>query len=185
MTNSFGRFLTIVRAFSVYYWKAHVVNNGNTNGLTQKRAILFRETFEDLGSVFFKFGQLLAIRPDFLPTEYCRELFYLLEEAPLVSKEEVASIVKRELGDFPDKIYKEFNYKPLAIASFGQVHKAKLRSGEDVVVKVQRPNLDQLVKLDISILKFMAKLIDFFPFGLNKVLPIVEEFEFWTREELD
>ncbi|MBL7150606.1 AarF/ABC1/UbiB kinase family protein [Candidatus Microgenomates bacterium] len=185
MTSSLGRFLTIVRAFSVYYWKAHVVNNGKANGLTRERAILFRETFEDLGSVFFKFGQLLALRPDFLPTEYCRELFYLLEEAPLVPKEEVISIIKAELGDVPDKIYKEFDYEPLAIASFGQVHKAKLRNGEDVVVKVQRPDLDQLVKLDISILKFIARLIDLFPLGLNKVLPIVEEFEFWTREELD
>jgi len=185
MTNSFGRFLTIVRAFLAYYWKAYVVNNGKVKDLTQKRAVLFRKIFEDLGSVFFKFGQLLALRPDFLPAEYCRELFYLLEEAPLVAKEEVVSIIKRELGDVPDKIYKQFDYKPLAIASFGQVHKAKLRSGEDVVVKVQRPNLDQLVKLDISILKFIARLIDFLPLGLNKVLPIVEEFEFWTREELD
>lgn len=185
MTSSLGRFFTIVRAFSIYYWKAYVVHSGKEKDQTLKRATLFRETFEDLGSVFFKFGQLLGLRPDFLPAEYCRELFYLLEEAPIVPKEEVTTIITEELGDTPDKIYKEFDYKPLAIASFGQVHKAKLRSGEDVVVKVQRPNLDQLVKLDISILKFMAKLIDFFPLGLNKILPIVEEFEYWTHEELD
>ncbi|MFH2021606.1 MAG: AarF/UbiB family protein [archaeon] len=143
-----------------------------------------RESLEKLGSVFIKFGQLLSLRPDLIPEEYCNELFYLLENVPSFDKEEVDKIFLGEFGKTPDQIFTNFKYAPVGSASFSQVHEAYLGK-QKVAVKVQRPNIECIVKEDIEIMKFFASIIDFFSFSPNKIMDSVREFEMWTKEELD
>jgi ubiquinone biosynthesis protein len=169
----------------MFYWRAFIKRGGKKEKTEYIRAILLRQTLEKLGSVFVKFGQLLALRPDFLPLPYCRELFYLFENVPPSPIEEVIKIFQEDFGLAPDKIFKSFNDKPFAGASFGQVHIAYLKTGEKVAVKIQRPHIQEIIKRDIDLMKLMAKIIDVFPFGPNKTLPLVNEFEQWTKEELD
>lgn len=183
--NSIRRLCAIVYSFTIYAWTAFVRIKGNSVEKTKKRAILFRQTIEGLGSVFVKFGQFLSLRPDFIPIEYCRELFYLLESVPSFPFSEAEKIFLEEFDTRPDKLFASIKTTPFAAASFGQVYEAYLPSGEKVAVKVQRPGIRQLVNQDIKLMKIIAKIVDSLPLGPNKLLPMVEQFEYWTIEELD
>lgn len=173
-----SRLTEIVSSFIAFYWQAFVQKKNN-------RAVLLRETLQNLGSVFIKFGQLLALRPDFLPLSYCQELFYLLENVPPFSYSDVEKTFQKDFGISPNKLFKSFEKQPFAAASFGQVHKAVLKTGEKVAVKVQRPQIIELVERDLRLMKLMARIIDLLPLGPNKLFPVVHEFEMWTKEELD
>lgn len=183
MRNNLKRLFQIVKQFSLYYWRAYVKLHSPKK--SKIRAVILRETLENLGSVFIKFGQFLSLRPDFIPSEYCQELFYLLEDVPPFSVKDVARIIEEEFGFTPNKLFSSFKLKPFAAASFGQVHEACLPSGEKVAVKIQRPRIKELVDQDIKLMKLLAKMIDFFPIGPNKFSPMIEQFEDWTLEELD
>lgn len=111
------------------------------------------DSFIDLGSTFIKVGQFLSTRSDILPREYIEALSGLQDSLPPMSYIEVKSIVERELRKPIECIFKSFNEEPIASASIGQVHKALLISGLDVVVKVQRPDLSELFYEDLAILR--------------------------------
>lgn len=176
----------VVLVWIYFYYRAFIkLRDTNDSSLSKKRAVLLRLSFEKLGSVFIKFGQFLSLRPDLLPSPYCRELFYLLENVPSFSYEEVLKTIKREFRITPDKLFKTFNPKPIAAASFGQVHEAYLNTGEKVAVKIRRPQIEELVKKDISLIKILGSIIDIFLPGPNKILSSIEEFEQWTKEELN
>ncbi|MDP3093935.1 MAG: AarF/UbiB family protein [bacterium] len=179
------RFSKIISAFYSYFWRAFVKTRGNTSEATQKRAFLLRQTLENLGSVFIKFGQFLSLRPDFMPPEYCRELFYLLENVPPFSSAEVIKAFKEDFNTTPDKLFSVFKTTSFAAASFGQAHEAYLESGEKLAVKIQRPGIKETVARDIKLMKILAKIIDLLPLGPNKLAPMVRQFEEWTLEELD
>lgn len=181
----FIRFWQILVAFVNLFWEGFIKLKGNDDNITKKRAILLKNTFENLGSVFIKFGQLLSLRPDFLPREYCKELLYLLDQVPPFHYEEVRKTIVGDLGKPPEKIFKIFKKQPVAAASFGQVHIAYLKTGEKVAVKIQRPKILETVKIDISIIRFFASFLDTFNLGPNKLTGIINEFEKWTYEELD
>lgn len=145
-----------------------------------------RKILERLGGAFIKLGQLLAMRPDILPPEYIAELSFLLDSAPQFPGEIAAGIVERELGRPVQEIFTSFSVEPIAAASFAQVHRATLKSGEPVVVKVQRPGLPQLARADLRIFAAFAHLVDFL--GLLKrfrLTRLSDEFTAWTLEELD
>jgi predicted unusual protein kinase regulating ubiquinone biosynthesis (AarF/ABC1/UbiB family) len=123
----------------------------------RSRAIWIRETLLHLGPTFIKVGQFFSTRADLFPSEYVEELSKLQDQVPAFGYEQVATIVQQELGKPIEQIYSYFDPTPLAAASLGQVHRAKLKSGEEVVVKVQRPGLVQLFTIDLEIGRGIAE----------------------------
>lgn len=121
------------------------------------QAVWIRETLLELGPTFIKVGQLFSTRADILPVEYVDELAKLQDKVPAFSYEQVTTIVERDLGKSISELYRSFDPIPLAAASLGQVHRAQLHSGEEVVVKVQRLGLRQLFEIDLAILKSIAQ----------------------------
>lgn len=111
-----------------------------------------RMALEDLGTTFIKFGQILSTRPDLLHPEYITQFSKLQDSAPPVDYSQVAEVIGKELGASPEKIFKTFDPKPLASASIGQVHSARLIDDTPVVVKVQRPGVEAQIEEDISVL---------------------------------
>lgn len=122
----------------------------------RKQAVWIRETFLDLGPTFIKLGQLFSTRADLFPTEYVEELSKLQDRVPAFSYEQIEEIIEADLGRSVSDLYSTFDPIPLAAASLGQVHRAQLKSGEEVVVKVQRPGLKRLFEIDLAILKGIA-----------------------------
>ncbi|MGF1459491.1 MAG: ABC1 kinase family protein [Leptolyngbyaceae cyanobacterium] len=122
----------------------------------RRQAIWIRETFLELGPTFIKLGQLFSTRADLFPTEYVEELSKLQDRVPAFSYEEVEEIITADFGKSISDLYQSFDPVPLAAASLGQVHRARLHSGEEVVVKVQRPGLKRLFRIDLAILKGIA-----------------------------
>ncbi|MFT3928345.1 MAG: AarF/UbiB family protein [Myxococcales bacterium] len=100
------------------------------------------------GGAFLKVGQMLSARPDLLPEVYIRELSKLQDAAPEVPFPAVMSLIEEELGQPIEDVFAAFDQEPLAAASIGQVHRATLQDGREVAVKVQRPNIEELVSLD-------------------------------------
>ncbi|MDJ0687553.1 MAG: AarF/ABC1/UbiB kinase family protein [Xenococcaceae cyanobacterium MO_188.B32] len=121
------------------------------------QAIWIREGLLDLGPTFIKAGQLFSTRADLFPTEYVNELSKLQDRVPAFSYEQAAAIIEEDLGKPITKLFRKFDPTPLAAASLGQVHKAQLNNGEEVVVKIQRPGLKQLFTIDLAILKQIAR----------------------------
>lgn len=121
------------------------------------QAIWIRETLLDLGPTFIKVGQLFSTRADIFPTEFVEELSKLQDRVPAFSYEQVKEIIEADLSKPLNELYQTFDPIPMAAASLGQVHRARLHSGEEVVVKVQRPGLKQLFEIDLSILKGIAR----------------------------
>lgn len=152
--------------------------------VSKKNAVLIRKTLERLGSVFIKFGQMLALRPDFISPIFCDELYSLLDNVPPFDSNQASAILKQELGDNYSKIL-DFESKPLASASFAQVHRAKLKNGDFIAIKIQRPDVYDLVQKDLTILRFLAKSFDILFRPTNSLTNIVAEFESWTQDELD
>lgn len=122
----------------------------------QKRAIRLREILTRLGPAFIKVGQALSTRPDLVPPVYLEELTKLQDQLPPFPNEVAYQFIEEELGDCPEYIFAELSPDPLAAASLGQVYRGKLKTGEDVAVKVQRPGLAQRITLDLYILRQMA-----------------------------
>ncbi len=127
--------------------------------LAQRRkvqAVWIRESLLELGPTFIKVGQLFSTRADLFPPEYVEELAKLQDQVPAFTYEQVAAIIEADLGKSLNTLFRHFDPVPIAAASLGQVHKAQLHSGEEVVVKVQRPGLKQLFTIDLAILKKIA-----------------------------
>jgi predicted unusual protein kinase regulating ubiquinone biosynthesis (AarF/ABC1/UbiB family) len=143
------------------YKKSWSYSGGMTEENQAKRrraiAIWIRETFLDLGPTFIKLGQLFSTRADLFPSEYVEELTKLQDKVPAFSYEQVESIIFNDFGRAIPDLYRSFDPIPLAAASLGQVHRAQLHSGEEVVVKVQRPGLKKLFTIDLAILKGIAR----------------------------
>ncbi|MDR3613962.1 MAG: AarF/UbiB family protein [Candidatus Obscuribacterales bacterium] len=116
-------------------------------------AISFRETLVEFGPTFIKLGQFLSVRRDLLTPEMADELASLQDKVPPFDRDLVHKTILDELGREPEKIFAEFDYEPMGSASIGQVHKAKLQDGRDVVVKVQRPDLAQRFYQDLGYMR--------------------------------
>ena len=123
----------------------------------KKQAVWIRNTLLELGPTFIKIGQLFSTRADLFPSEYVEELAKLQDRVPAFGYEQVEAIVEQELGKTIGELFYSFDPIPLAAASLGQVHRAKLHSGEEVVVKVQRPGLRKLFEIDLQILKGITR----------------------------
>ena len=146
-----------------------------------------RLVFEELGPTFIKLGQLLSTRPDLIPAEYLDELARLQDEVPPFSLAEVHAIFREELGRSPDEVFHYFDADPLAAASIGQVHRARLDSGAEVVVKVQRPDIENVIAVDLEILAHLAGLMEQYLEEVQGHRPtaIVQEFARSLSREID
>ena len=123
------------------------------NQRRQRQAVWIREGLLELGPTFIKVGQLFSTRADLFPVAYVNELSKLQDQVPAFGYEQVEKIIQEDLGKSISQLFASFDPIPLAAASLGQVHKAKLTSGEEVVVKIQRPGLKKLFTIDLAILQ--------------------------------
>jgi predicted unusual protein kinase regulating ubiquinone biosynthesis (AarF/ABC1/UbiB family) len=115
-----------------------------------RQAVRLRETSVALGGMLIKLGQFLSTRVDILPETYTHELAQLQDMVPPVPAEDVRAVVMAELGAPPEQVFQEWESQPVASASFGQVHRARLADGRPVAVKVQRPHLEPIVRADLA-----------------------------------
>ncbi|MEK5640129.1 MULTISPECIES: ABC1 kinase family protein [Paenibacillus] len=146
-----------------------------------------RLVLEDLGPTFVKLGQLASTRSDLLPEPIIRELIKLQDQVPPFSSESAKGIIEQELDDAIEDIFSWFEESPIAAASIGQVHLAKLKTGEDVAVKVQRPGALQMVVRDLEILRDLTALAEkrWVWVKQYQIARLVEEFASSMRAELD
>jgi predicted unusual protein kinase regulating ubiquinone biosynthesis (AarF/ABC1/UbiB family) len=150
LLSVFWTFLTFVLAL---LWDRQT---GQIEKNQRKRAVRVREILTQLGPAYIKIGQALSTRPDLVPPQYLEELTHLQDQLPPFPNEVAYQFIEEELGDRPENIYAELSENPIAAASLGQVYKGKLKSGETVAVKVQRPGLAQLITIDLYILRVIA-----------------------------
>ena len=147
-----------------------------------------RMTLEELGPTFVKLGQILSTRPDLIPLAYVQELSKLQDNVPPFPYDDVRAAVKAETGKFPEEIFRSFDQAPIAAASVGQVHKAILEDAEEVVaVKVQRPNIQQTIEVDLEIMLHLAYLMERHVTEMVVLHPtkVVNEFARSMEDELD
>lgn len=146
-----------------------------------------RTALEELGPAFVKLGQILSTRPDILPADIITELQRLQDSVKPFPFSEARELIETELEDRLENLYQEFGEEPAAAASISQVYRAKLTSGIPVAVKVQRPGIEKGIKLDLDILKDLARLIDrHTPYGnLYDCSGMVADFESTIKNELD
>lgn len=165
-----------------------ITSRVDKNKIKLSEAERIRLAIEELGTTFIKFGQILSTRHELLSEDIILELEKLQDNVPAFSYDEVETAIQKELGNSIDELFLEFEKEPFAAASISQVHRATLKSGEQVAIKVQRPGLEYKIKLDISILYDLVKLIDKYYYKLNDthdLKKIVRQFEAIMLKELD
>lgn len=151
------------------------------------QAARLRLALTALGPTFIKAGQFLSTRPDLVPPEYAEELSRLQDDAPHVPADEVRRVVEEDLGFALEQVFRDFDPRPRAAASLGQVHNAVLHSGERVAVKVQRPNIDEPIRRDIALMSDLAEwMAEHTETGKLYDLPgVVRELELSLNDELN
>lgn len=148
--------------------------------------VRLRKVMEELGGAYLKLGQFLSIRPDLLPVEYCREFQKLLDKVPAMPFSKVKEVIEENLKAPSRTLFAHIEPKPIGSASIAQVHRARLTSGKNVAVKVQRPEAKAQFAADIQILYYLAHKIEKrFANKAISPLTIVKEFERYTAQELN
>lgn len=153
----------------------------------ERQAVWLKDKLITLGPTFIKIGQSMGTRADLLPLPFVKELGTLVDQVPPFPNEVAFAIIERELGRKIEDVYAKFEEQPVAAASLGQVYRAWLHTGEEVAVKVQRPNLEGMIKGDIVILKKVANFAERFP-QLNENADwagMLREFDQTIHEEMD
>ena len=155
--------------------------------LPSERGRHLREMLDELGPTFVKFGQLLSMRPDVLPPDVIAELRGLQDDVSPFPYEEVEAMILAELGQPVERLFRDFDPVPTAAASIGQVHRATLPNGRDVVVKVQRPGAPRQVEADLNLMYQAARLANERVRALDFIdaEALVDEFARSIRQELD
>jgi len=151
------------------------------------RAVRMREALEDLGPIFIKFGQMLSTRRDLLADDIADELELLQDAVPPFPGLLAKSIIEKAYDKTVDELFASFDEQPLASASVAQVHAAVLKTGENVVVKVLRPDILPVIKRDISLLFIIAGLAARYSSQLRRLRPVevIAEYEKTILDELD
>ncbi|MGK7956369.1 MAG: ABC1 kinase family protein [Crocosphaera sp.] len=159
----------------------------NSSKQRQKRAKWLVKNLLQLGPTFIKIGQSLSTRADLIPLEYIQELSQLQDNVPPFSTEEAIAAIEAELGQPVYELFDSFEIEPLASASLGQVHRAKLYTGKEVVVKVQRPGLERIFNLDFEVVHRLIRILTryFQSFKKYNLEAIYEEFFELLFQEID
>jgi ubiquinone biosynthesis protein len=167
------------------WWRARYGPNDMQSLLTRgERA---RKVLEELGPTFVKMGQMLSVRRDLVPEDIRLELAKLQDQSSPFPFSQAQSIIEDELGRPIAEIFRWFDPEPLAAASIGQVHRALLQNGDEVVVKVQRPGIDKVITVDLEILHAIAQIAEKrTAWGKHyRVVELVEEFRNTLLKEMD
>lgn len=201
--RNIGRVREIISILIKYGFEDIVVNSTLRNFVSENRRInwsrnekpVFESTrwerirmvVEELGPTFVKLAQIMSNRPDMLPEPLIKEFEKLQDKVPPFSYQEVRRIIKEESGLELEEIYAEFNVEPLASASIGQVHMAKLHNGDKVVVKIQRPEAQEAIERDLTILADIVRRADRYlkRQGVLNAGDVVRVFERSMTRELD
>jgi predicted unusual protein kinase regulating ubiquinone biosynthesis (AarF/ABC1/UbiB family) len=176
----FHRFMMLVRLFVLG-------RETNREAIQEKQAVWLKEKLIELGPTFIKIGQSMGTRPDLLPLPFVIALGELQDQVPPFDNEIAFARIEKDLGLKINGVYKEFELEPVAAASLGQVYRARLHTGEEVAVKVQRPNLEATITGDLEILKKVANFVERFP-QLNENADwsgMLREFNETIHEEMD
>ncbi len=160
----------------------------NKTARLEQQAVWLRKSLIGLGPTFIKIGQTLGTRADLLPLAYVKELATLQDSVPAFPTAEAFARIETELGKSLAECYAEIDNEPIASASLGQVYRARLFSGEEVAVKVQRPDLERIISFDVAILYRLIKLMNrFFPKANENAdwEGMLREFHATVFEEMD
>ncbi|MEQ1605120.1 MAG: AarF/ABC1/UbiB kinase family protein [Pyrinomonadaceae bacterium] len=159
----------------------------NREKIQERQALWLKDKLIRLGPTFIKIGQSMGTRADLLPLPFVKELGTLVDQVPPFPNDVAFAIIEHELGRKINEIYAEFELEPIAAASLGQVYRARLHTGQEVAVKVQRPNLDATIKGDIVILKKVANFAERFPQLSENAdwAGMLREFNTTVHEEMD
>ncbi len=179
-------FLFMLRAFlNTRDWLGR--KREKTSEQRHEEGVILREKFLKLGPTFIKIGQTLATRADLLPVEYVQELSKLQDEVPPFPTEQAREIIETELRAKLEEIFESFEDTPVAAASLGQVHRARLRTGQIVAVKVQRPGLAEHIEFDIKVLRRITRFLSRYPNLIRGVdwQGTINEFHATIFEEMD
>lgn len=151
------------------------------------RAVRIRRALEDLGPIFIKFGQMLSTRRDLLPDDIALELAHLQDRVPPFPGSVARSLIEDSYGKSIAEIFRSFEDEPMASASIAQVHAAVLHDGREVVVKVVRPEIDRVIRRDLSLLHAVADLAQRYWPEARRLRPreVVKEYEKTVLDELD
>jgi ubiquinone biosynthesis protein len=151
------------------------------------RAERVRMAVEELGPTFVKLGQILSTRPDLVPVDFVHEFEKLQDDVAPFEYQDVKMIVEKELAQPLEGVFQNFEEAPLAAASIGQVHRAQLKDGEDVVVKVQRPGIRKIIEVDLEIMLHLASLMErhLEDGEIHRPTRIVAEFARSIEKEID
>jgi predicted unusual protein kinase regulating ubiquinone biosynthesis (AarF/ABC1/UbiB family) len=168
LSIAFDRFVRALR----YFVFRGAEGSAKKQARLEKQAVWLRESLILLGPTFIKIGQALGTRADLLPLEYVKELAKLQDQVPSFPTAEAFAIIESELGRSVHESYAEIDAEPIAAASLGQVYRARLHTGQEVAVKVQRPNLQSTISFDVAILFRLVKLT-------NRLFPKANENADW------
>lgn len=151
------------------------------------RAERVRMAFEELGPTYIKLGQVLSTRPDLVPVDFTNELSKLQDNVPSFAFSAAKRIIETEFGSPLEELFDFFDEAPFASASIGQVHKAGLKDGETVAVKVQRPSIKKIIEVDLEIMLHLAMLVErnIMEIALYRPVKIIEEFARTLEKEID
>ena len=151
------------------------------------RAVRVRMAIEELGPTYIKLGQILSTRPDLVPVDFVRELAKLQDKVPSFPFSDVTRIIRDETGQSAESLFESLESEPLASASIGQVHRARLKDGEEVAVKVQRPGIRKIVEVDLEIMLHLATLAErhIEELAHHRPVKIVEEFARSIEKEMN
>ena len=182
------RTLKILFYFTSFFlgWQMDI-SMGKSEGTQQERAAQIRRILTDLGPTYIKVGQALSTRPDLIRQDFLEELIKLQDQLPPFPTDQAMAIVREELGREIPSMFREISPQPIAAASLGQVYRARLHNGEEVAIKVQRPNLYPLITLDLCLMRWGAKTFGgYLPLNLGHDLSlIIDEFGTKLFEEMD
>lgn len=164
-----------------------VFRRGNAQVAHLSSAERMRLVFEELGPTFIKLGQMLSTRPDIVPAKYIIEFQKLQDRVPGFPLSEVKKQITSELGAEIEDLFSSFSEVPIAAASIAQVHRARLHGGDDVVVKVRRPGVEELAETDLDVLMGLSLLAERRFAGSEPLNPVglVREFARTYRREMD
>jgi predicted unusual protein kinase regulating ubiquinone biosynthesis (AarF/ABC1/UbiB family) len=176
----------VVRLVRYFVYRGAEGSNSKERQL-ERQGVWLKENIIGLGPTFIKIGQALGTRADLLPLAYIKELALLQDQVPPFPNEEAYARVESELGRTIKDAYAEFDAEPIASASLGQVYRALLHTGEEVAVKVQRPNLRETVGFDIAVLARIVRRLSRYPsFTENADWEgMLREFRETISEEMD
>lgn len=163
----------------------HTIQSENIIAL--KTSERLRMAFEELGATFIKLGQMLSLRSDIIPAEFAKEFSKLQDSVQKDEIENIKSVLLKEYGKPLNEVFLEFDETPIAAASIAQVHQAKLKTGEEVAVKILHPGVTEKIEADLEILKNLSRLIETHITESKPYQPveIIKEFEKSIKKELN